>query len=95
MKTIVKPIPCLKITLYTNLGYRRSIAQRTQICYKAVAAAKFFSSYKHADWTDKVRLAESWGNSTRSEFLASVKHSDLRYERLYRRALKVFQNYLP
>ena len=95
MKTVIKPIPCLKLTVYTNLGYKRSITQQTQICYKAHAAAKFFSSFKHADWADKVRLAESWGNSTRSEFFASVKHSDLREARLYRRALKVFQKYLP
>ena len=95
MKTIVKPIPCLKLTVYTNLGYKRSITQQTQICYKAHAAAKFFSSYKNADWADKVGLLESSINSTRSEFLASAKHSELREARLYRRALKVFQNYLP
>jgi hypothetical protein len=95
MKTVIKSIPCLKLTVYTNLGYKGSITQRTQICYKAHAAAKFFSSFKNADWVNKAGIYDNVDKTSRSEFLDNVDHANLREARLYRRALKVFQNHLP
>jgi hypothetical protein len=87
MKTVVREIPCLKITVRTTslLGGRKSTSSKT--CRQAHVAAEFYARTKNYEW---------WANTGH---LMPQSHryveKEARGERLYRRALRVFKQYLP
>jgi hypothetical protein len=87
MKTVVREIPCLKVTVRTAsvLGGWKNTSSKT--CRKAHVAAEFYARTKNYEW---------WSNTGH---LGRQPHryveKDARGQRLYRRALRVFKQYLP
>ena len=84
MKTVVRQMPCLKITIKTTFGQGHNWSKS---CRRAYAAAEFYAGIKNLEWWKTV------GHLTQRPDRYTEK--DARYDRLYRRALRVFKQYLP
>jgi hypothetical protein len=86
MKTTVKSVPCLKITVpFTRNGVTSTASKTVR---RAYAAAQFYAAYKNREW---------WNTRSQTAPVGQDRYvqSDARYDRLYRRALRVFKQYLP
>jgi hypothetical protein len=86
MKTTVKSMPCLRITVHrTRNGVKISESKTVR---KASAAAKFYTLCKNTEWWDTYSQVAPVG------YVRYIQ-MDARYDRLYRRTLRVFKQYLP
>jgi hypothetical protein len=85
VKTIVKQVPSLKVTVKIVKGSRQRTSSK--ICRQARVAATFYTIAKNDEW---------WSNTGHLTLQPNrYAEMDSRYDRLYRRALKVFKQYLP
>jgi hypothetical protein len=87
MTTVVRSVPCLRITVKTAslLGDWKNTSSKT--CRQARVAAEFYARTKNHEWWSNT------GHLTKRPDRYTEK--DARYDRLYRRVLQVFKQYLP
>ena len=85
MKTIVKQLPCLKITVNTVINDR--VRSMSKSCRLAHRAAAFYAFEKKIEWYNRDQ-----GPARDAAYFATA---DRRYKRHLRRVLKVFKQYLP
>jgi hypothetical protein len=86
MKTTVKTVPCLKITVpFTMNGVTRPASKTIR---RARVAAEFYAAHLNREWWNSYSQMAPVGQGRYVQM-------DARYDRLYRRALQVFKQYLP
>ena len=92
MKTVVKILPRARITVPLK-WVDGTIRTESKICNTARSAAQFYAGEKCYNYN--CCIVELTGIEYWQQTPAQQAAGDARYERMYRRALRVFKQYLP
>lgn len=86
MKTELTPIPCIRLTVYVKNKRNGKWNKSSKICHTAEIATDHYVKLKHYEW---------WSSKGCLYNDNTYERADRRMFRLRRRALKIFQQYLP
>ena len=86
MKHQIKSIPCLRVTAIGYDPMKCKEAPSTKICHKAKVAAEHYATIRVYRW---------WNLTATTRHSRNYVSYKEKLDKLERRALKVFQKYLP
>lgn len=85
MRHEITSAPCLRVTVMDYDPLRNKAIPSTKLCHKAIVAAEHYALTRNSFyWRDKDRRTVTFYPTWNA-----------RYAKLYRRVLKVFNQYLP